>query len=257
MRSSANLTLPNWTHRKVKRVQIRAPWGPFIFANECWNVGLNPALSHFVAMWRSRVLLKSPRCTIKVLTCPGKQFNFQNVRNVTLTVQFHSWGYKNEWRSPSGCDCRQILPLIHLYSELYHFGGLGIAERQISSHQWTPNCEPFRLSWDSECVDICQISYDHEWLKVQAFSAFCKYRFWGLLWGFDALKFDCFQLLQPFLQQNDVNSFSTFSSYFSPDASFRPFVFLTKKKNFLTNLQTVFRRICSIFAMQELLSPFL
>ena len=44
--------------------------------------GLNPALSHFGAMWRSRVLLQSPRCTIQVLTCPVNQFSFQNVRNV-------------------------------------------------------------------------------------------------------------------------------------------------------------------------------
>ena len=37
---------------------------------------------------------------------PRKAFNFQNVRNVTLAVQFHSWGYTNEWRFPSGSDCR-------------------------------------------------------------------------------------------------------------------------------------------------------
>ena len=61
-----------------------------IRANEPWNVGLNPALSHFGAMLRSGVLLKTPRCTIKVITCPGKQFSFQNVRNLTLAVQFHS-----------------------------------------------------------------------------------------------------------------------------------------------------------------------
>ena len=125
----------------------------------------------------------------------------------------------------SGIGLLSCLQLIHLYSELYHFGGLGIAECQISSHQWTPNWAPFHLSWDSECVDICQISYIHEWLKVHAFSAFCKDRFWGLLWGFNALKFNWFLLLQPFLQQNDVNSFSTFPSYFSQDASFGPFVF--------------------------------
>ena len=163
-------------------------------------------LSHFGAMWRSGVLLKSPRCTLKVLTCPGKQFSFQNVRNVTLAVQFHFWGYKNEWRSLCDCDCRphhhrwcllSCLPLIHLYSKLYHFG-VGIADRQISSHQWTPNWAPFRLSWDSECVDISQVWYVHEWLKVHAFSAFCKDRFWDLLWGFDALKSDWLMLRKPF-----------------------------------------------------------
>ena len=41
----------------------------------------------------------------KCLVCPGNQFSFQNVRNVTLAFQFHSWGCKNEWRSSSGCDC--------------------------------------------------------------------------------------------------------------------------------------------------------
>ena len=218
-------------------VQIRAPWGKFIFATERWNVGLNPALSHFGAMWRSGVLLKSSRCIIKVFTCQGKQLSFQNVRNEPLAVQFHSWGYKNEWRSPSGRDCHPhhhrnwILSSAYSFAfhwsistPNYHFGGLGIAGRQISSNQWTPNWAPFPHSCDLEYVDICQVSYVHEWLKVHAFSAFCKGRFWGLLWGFDALKFDWFMLL-PFLQLNDVNFFSTFQSYFSPDALFGLFVF--------------------------------
>ena len=69
--SSENHTLQNWPHRKFKRVQIRAPSGPFIYANERWNVSLNPALSHFGAMWGSGVLLNSLRCTFKVLTCSG------------------------------------------------------------------------------------------------------------------------------------------------------------------------------------------
>ena len=72
MRSSANLTLQNWPHRKAKRVQIRAPWGPFIFSNERWHVGLNPASSDFGSMWQRGVLLKSPRRTIKLFMCPGK-----------------------------------------------------------------------------------------------------------------------------------------------------------------------------------------
>ena len=94
MRSSANLTLQNCTHRKVKRVQILVYLGPFIFANECWNVGLNPALSYFRAMCQSEVLLKSPRCTMKVLTSPGKQFSFQNVRNLLSECFCTLLGYR-------------------------------------------------------------------------------------------------------------------------------------------------------------------
>ena len=65
----------------------------------------------------------------------------------------------------SGICLLSCLPLNHLYSKPYHFSGLGIAEPQISSHQWTPNWAPLCLSWDSECVDVCQVSYVHEWLK--------------------------------------------------------------------------------------------
>ena len=144
--SSANLTLQNLPHRIDKRVQIQAPWGPFIFANECWNVSLNPTLSHFGAMWWSGVLLnmKSPRCTMKVFTCIGKQFSFQNVRNVMLAVQFHSRGYKSEWRSPSGCDCcphhHRKWILASAYSPAFHWS---ISTPNLSfrwfRHCWTSN----------------------------------------------------------------------------------------------------------------------
>ena len=176
----------------------------------------------------------------RVQAAPSKCWRAQGSSSASnMSVRFHSWRYKKEWRSPmrlwlpptpsqkvdSGVSLLSCLPLIHLYSKLHHFGGLGIAERQIFSRQLTANWAPFRLSWDSECVDICQVSYVQEWLKIHAFSAFCKDRFGDILWGFDALRFDLFLLLQPFLQQNDVNSFSTFPSYFSPDASFGLFVF--------------------------------
>ena len=162
MRSSENLTLQIWPHRKVKRVQIRAPWGPFIFANERWNVCLNPALSHFGAMWRSEVLLesnvhhqsayvhreavqlpKSPKCNAGCSV---------SLLRVQKRVQISQW----LWLPPTPSQnvdsvvcllsCFPLihlysklscLPLIHLYSKLYHFGSLGIAECQISFMRFT------------------------------------------------------------------------------------------------------------------------
>ena len=83
-----------------------------------------------------RSLVEKSKVHHQSATCPGKQFSFQNVRNVTLAVQFHSWGYKNEypqesqpaqwlWLPPtpsqkvdSGVCLLSCLPLIHLYSKL-------------------------------------------------------------------------------------------------------------------------------------------
>ena len=94
-------------------------------------MGLNPVLSHFGAMWWRGVLLKTPRCTTKLLTCPGKQFSFQNFQMKGWLLSFTPEGTKkNKWRSPSGCDCRPhhhrkvtistplMDPLIPLYSKL-------------------------------------------------------------------------------------------------------------------------------------------
>ena len=161
-------------------------------------------------MWRSWVLLKSPSCSTKVLTCPGKQFSFQNVRNVTLAVQFHSWGYKNEWISPSGCDCRPYQHrkwiLASAFTPAFYWSISDLKSNFFSSVNsklgTVPSFMRFRMCWHLSSLIRSSVvrSYVHEW-------------------RFDALKFDWFLLLQPFLQQNEVNSFSTFPSYFS-DCSF-------------------------------------
>ena len=46
-------------------------------------------------MWGGRVLLEDSRCSFEVLSSPWQQFIFQNVRDVPLAVQFHSWGHEN------------------------------------------------------------------------------------------------------------------------------------------------------------------
>ena len=168
-----------------------------------------------------------PREAVQLPKCPNAGF------------QFHSWGHKNEWRPPSGCDCHpttsqkmdsgvgllSCLPLIHLYFKLYHFSGLGIAERQIYSHQWTPNWAPLRLSWDSECVDICKshtFMSDWKFMHILHFVRIGSEVFFANS-THCCLTDSCFY--SHFLQQNGVNPFSTFHSYFSPDASFELFVF--------------------------------
>ena len=104
MRNSAGLALDDGPHRKVQRIQVRAPWGPVFLADERRDVGLNPPLGHSWAMWGRRVLLEGPRCFLGVLSRPWQQFTFQNVRDVPLAVQFPSWGHENERRLSSGCD---------------------------------------------------------------------------------------------------------------------------------------------------------
>ena len=106
MRSSAGLALEDGPHQKVQRIQVRAPWGPVFLADERRDVGLNPPLGHSWAMWGRRVLLEGPRCSLEVLSGPWQQFTFQNVRDVPLAVQFHSWGHENEERPSSGCNGR-------------------------------------------------------------------------------------------------------------------------------------------------------
>ena len=104
MRSSAGLALEVGLHRKVQRIQVRAPSGPVFLADERRDVGLNPALDLSWAMWGRRVLLEGPSCSLEVLSGPWQQFTFQNVRDVPLAVQFHSWGHENEEGPSSGCD---------------------------------------------------------------------------------------------------------------------------------------------------------
>ena len=106
MRSSVGLALEDGPHRKLQRIQVRAPWGPVFLADERRDVGLNPPLGHCWAMWGRRVLLEGPRCSLEALSGPWQQFTSQNVRDVPLAVQFHSWGLQNEGRSSSGCDGR-------------------------------------------------------------------------------------------------------------------------------------------------------
>ena len=177
MRGSANLTFQNWPHRKVKRVQILAPSGPFIFANERWNVCLNPSLSHFWIHVTERSLFEESKVRHQIAYVPRKAVPAPKCPKCFCTLSFTPEGTRTSGNLPlaviatchlhrnlppsqkvdSGVGFLSCLPLIHLYSKLYHFGGLGIAERQISSYQWTPNWAPCRLSWDSECVDICQV----------------------------------------------------------------------------------------------------
>ena len=107
MRSSAGLALEDGPHRKVQRVQVRASWGPVFLADERRDVGLNLPLGHSWAMWGRRVLLEGPRCSLEVLSGPWQQFTFQNVRDVPLAVQFHSWMHENEGRPSSGCDGKE------------------------------------------------------------------------------------------------------------------------------------------------------
>ena len=106
MRSSAGLALENGSLRKVQRIQVRAPWGPDFLADERRDVGLNPPLGHFWAIWGRRVSLEGPRCSLEVLSSPWQQFTFLNVRDVPRAVQFHSWGHDNEGRPSSGFDGR-------------------------------------------------------------------------------------------------------------------------------------------------------
>ena len=106
MRSSAGLAFEDGPHRKVQRIQARAPWGQVFLADERRDVGLNPPLGHSWAMWGRRVLLEGPRCSLEVLSGPWQQFTFQNVRDVPLDVQFQSWGHENEGRPSSDCDGR-------------------------------------------------------------------------------------------------------------------------------------------------------
>ena len=148
--SSANLTLQNWLHRKVKRVQIQAPWGPFIFANECWNVSLNPAMSHFGAMWWSNLVeskvhhqsayvpreaVQLPKCLKYNTGCSVSLLRVQKRVPSGITAQWLWWPPTPSQKVDSGIGLLSCLPLIHLYSKLYHFCGLVIAERQIFSHQ--------------------------------------------------------------------------------------------------------------------------
>ena len=75
----------------------------------CWwtpECGPESTVGHYWAMWGRRVLLEGPRCTLEVLSGPWQQFTFQNVLNVPLAVQFHSWGLENKERPSSGCDGR-------------------------------------------------------------------------------------------------------------------------------------------------------
>ena len=104
MRSSLGLALDDGPHRKVQRIQVQAPWGSVFLADKRRDVGLNLPLGHSWVMWVRWVLLEGPSCSLEVLSGPWQQFTFQNVRDVTLAVQFHSWGYENEGRSCSGCD---------------------------------------------------------------------------------------------------------------------------------------------------------
>ena len=94
MRSSAGIALEDEPHRKVQRIQVRAPWGPVFLADERRDVGLNPPLGHSWAMWGRRVLLEGLRCSLEVLSSPWQQFTFQNVRDVPLAVQCHSWEHE-------------------------------------------------------------------------------------------------------------------------------------------------------------------
>ena len=66
-------------------------WGPVFLADEHRDVGLNLPLGHSWAMWGRRVLLEGPRYSLEVLSSPWQQFIFQNIRDVPLAVQFHSW----------------------------------------------------------------------------------------------------------------------------------------------------------------------
>ena len=106
MRSSTGIALEDGPHRKVQRIQVRAPWGPVFLADEILDVVLNQPLGYSWAMWGRRVLLEGLRCSLEVLSGPWQQFTFQNVRDVPLAVQFHSRGHENEGRPSSDCDGR-------------------------------------------------------------------------------------------------------------------------------------------------------
>ena len=67
----------------------------------------SPTLSwSTVGSFLSHVRAPSLAGRSKVLPGQWQQFTFQNVRDVTLAVQFHSWGHKNEGRPSRGCDGR-------------------------------------------------------------------------------------------------------------------------------------------------------
>ena len=182
--SSLNLTLWNLPHRKVKRVQIRAAWGIFIF-----GVILEPCDGE-ESCWRAQFALSKclyvPSEAVQLLKCSkcnaGCSVSLLKVQNLVEISQWLWLPPTPSQKVDSGVGLLSCLPLIHLYSKLYHFGGLGIAERQISSQQWTPNWAPFLLSWDSECVDICQVSYVREWLKVPGCKEYRKVDSTEMLW---------------------------------------------------------------------------
>ena len=116
-------TLLSWiNHTEKSRVQIRAPWGPFIFADECWPESSFESFWSHVMEWS---LVEDSKVHHQSSYVPREAFSFQNVQNVLLAVQFHAWGYINERISPSGCDCcpqhhRQWI-LVLAYSLAFHW----------------------------------------------------------------------------------------------------------------------------------------
>ena len=193
MRSSAGLALEDGPHRKVQRIQVLAPWGLVFFADERRDVGLNPPLGHSWAMWRSRVLLEGPRCSLEVLSGPWQQFTFQNVRNVPLALQFHPWKHENEGRPSSGCDGRpnhnRSWILASTHSPALHgciptpntvilmvHALLNVKFLLVREHQIGATCH---LPWDSEGGYIFWPSFVRAWVWAHGASASCRGRSWG------------------------------------------------------------------------------
>ena len=148
---------------------MRAPWWSFVFAQKWWKVSPVPALNNFEPWDGTESCWKVHGAPSM---CPWKELSFQNIRNVKLTVDFHTWWDKNKGRSSSGCyyspnlnrrwifmltDCPDFLLAIFAPNSVI-LAIITLLNIQIYFNHWRINLAECPPSWDSECSMICQVS---------------------------------------------------------------------------------------------------
>ena len=122
MWSSANLTLQNWPHSKVKMVQIRAPWGSFIFANESLN-------GTWIQLWVILEPCDGSESCWRVHGAPSKCLCAQGSSSASKMSKMQRWLFNmgvQKWVEISQCcDCRphhqRKWNLASAYSPAFHW----------------------------------------------------------------------------------------------------------------------------------------
>ena len=118
MRNSAGLALEDGPHRKVQRIQVRAPWRPVFLADERRDVGLNPPLGHSWAIWGCRVLLEVQGAPLKCSCAQGNSSSSKMSKMYRCLFNFTPEGTKTKADLPVAVTAAQSITEVEFWRRL-------------------------------------------------------------------------------------------------------------------------------------------